>query len=124
VQSVEDHAANESCLRAGAQHRFVVVRRKCHQFKVWEDVVFQKASGFGRVDAGAKWSTGENRIEFRQPVSADAPLKQSFLYLPDQLKSLDVTAFRGQKVRIFFSSKEDQGSLTSFIIDNVKLAIE
>jgi hypothetical protein len=41
-----------------------------------------------------------------------------------QLKSFDMTAFRGQAVRIFFSAKEDQGSLTSFVIDDVKLVIE
>jgi hypothetical protein len=41
-----------------------------------------------------------------------------------QLKSFDVTPFKGQKVRIFFSAKEDEGSTTSFVIDDVKLAIE
>jgi len=42
------------------------------------------------MDAGAERRSGEDGIEFRQPVSADAPLQAAFLYLPDQLESLGV----------------------------------
>ena len=41
-----------------------------------------------------------------------------------QLKSFNLTPFGGQTVRISFTSSEDNGSLTSFVIDDVQVIVE
>lgn len=41
-----------------------------------------------------------------------------------QLKSFDLTPFKGQTLRIYFTGTEDNGSLTSFIIDDVQIVVE
>jgi len=41
-----------------------------------------------------------------------------------QLKAFDLTPYKGQTVRIYFTSSEDQGSLTSFVIDDVRVVVE
>ena len=41
-----------------------------------------------------------------------------------RLKTYDLTPFKGQTVRIYFTAVEDNGSLTSFVIDDVRIAVE
>ena len=41
-----------------------------------------------------------------------------------RLKTYDLTSFKGQAVRIYFTAREDNGSLTSFVIDDVRIAVE
>jgi hypothetical protein len=41
-----------------------------------------------------------------------------------KLKTVDLTAYRGQTIRIYFTAKEDQGSLTSFVLDDFRFATE
>jgi len=36
----------------------------------------------------------------------------------------DLSAYRGQTIRVYFGAREDQGSLTSFVIDDVNILIE
>ena len=40
------------------------------------------------------------------------------------LKTFNLTPYKGQTVRIYFNSTEDQGSFTSFVIDDVQILVE
>ena len=40
------------------------------------------------------------------------------------LRSFDLTAYKGQAIRLEFEAKEDDGSVTSFVIDDVVIRIE
>lgn len=41
-----------------------------------------------------------------------------------QLKTIDLTPYRGKTVRLYFSSTEDAGSLTSFVLDDLRIIVE
>ncbi len=41
-----------------------------------------------------------------------------------KLKTIDLTAYRGRTIRIYFVAKEDNGSLTSFVLDDFQLSTE
>ena len=41
-----------------------------------------------------------------------------------QLRTFDLTPWRGQTIRIYFRAAEDNGSMTSFVLDDFRLAIE
>ena len=41
-----------------------------------------------------------------------------------KLKTIDLSAYRGQTIRIYFVAKEDNGSLTSFVLDDFQLSTE
>lgn len=41
-----------------------------------------------------------------------------------KLKTFDLTPYKGQTIRIYFNSTEDQGSFTSFVIDDVQMLVE
>lgn len=40
------------------------------------------------------------------------------------LRSFDLSQFRGQTVRVYFKATEDNGSMTSFVLDDLRLSIE
>jgi hypothetical protein len=40
------------------------------------------------------------------------------------LQSLDITAFRGRTVRIELEAREDEGSTTSFVVDDFAIIVE
>ncbi len=40
------------------------------------------------------------------------------------LKTFDLSAYRGKTIRVYFASKEDKGSMTSFVIDDVNVVAE
>ncbi len=40
------------------------------------------------------------------------------------LRTLNLTAYRGRTIRIYFQATEDSGSMTSFVLDDFKLAVE
>jgi hypothetical protein len=45
--------------------------------------------------------------------------------LPDfHLRSYNLTPYKGQTVRIYFTGVEDNGSQTSFVIDDVRIVVE
>jgi hypothetical protein len=41
-----------------------------------------------------------------------------------QLKTVDLTPYRGQTVRLYFSAVEDDGSVTSFVLDDIRIIVE
>jgi hypothetical protein len=41
-----------------------------------------------------------------------------------KLKTFDLTPYKGQTLRIYFNSVEDNGSFTSFVIDDVQILVE
>lgn len=41
-----------------------------------------------------------------------------------QLRTVDLSQFQGQTIRVYFRATEDNGSLTSFVLDDVQLSIE
>ena len=101
------------------------------QITVPADVSAVAVSFYLHVSTEEETSSQQNDVLTVQIRNANAqvlatPLTFSNLQASPgfKLKTIDLSAFRGRTIRLYFVAKEDKGSLTSFVLDDFQLSTE